>query len=448
VIALPNATPAPLRPSRKPLPGRAINAQTFAKAPPASFYAAYLENLAGPDPSPSSNSLWQNYVDATSSPIQIDDHKALKPGGPYASGSEQGFLDTTGIPTLFFRDDFDLGNPLIWESLTRGLEAQAAPADDAAVVHMLSDQLDVLETHLVREVSQRAPMFFSALANLQHLTSESAICLEQITSLQATLSDLDNRVPLHGLLVAETQHDLDQCRRVTSGLAAIQGAVDSVYLARQLSQNQDWTGALDALTEFQQWCSRHNGTETAINQQTSAAQRKPHTRGANSSLPALSEISEDMNGDIPAIVRAASRERLTPLALASLSSIQDVISSLKPMIDSMRSEIKVSLSQHFNSAIESQAARLEGNRGMTPDTPMPISLAQPIFRAFVRCGGSVGDIVGLWRIACLKVVREGMRKVGSCKRCPFASYLTSRCESSTCSSKTFCPKMTLMSLWK
>jgi hypothetical protein len=364
----------------------------------------------------SSKSLWQNYLDAALDPTETDYGKELELGGHYAVGSEH----TAKVPALFFRHDFDLANPLIWESLNRSPQVDAAPTDDTAIIHLLSDHLDVLETHLVQEVSHRAPVFFSALTNLQNLTSQSMICLEQITSLQATLEDLDTMVSLQGLLVVDTQHDLEQCRQVSSSLAAIQVAVDSVYLAKQLSQNQDWMGALEALSEFQRWCLKHDGNQTSTERQTLAGQRELRNREASISLPILPEILEEMNGDSsasgsisPTFAGAASRERMLPLALASLSSIQDVINSLRPLTDIMRTEMKAALSQYFNSVLERQAAIPGNNRGITPNTSMLASLVQPILRAFDRCGGSQSDVVELWRIVCLKAVREGMRNVGT-----------------------------------
>lgn len=425
VIALPNATPAPLRPSRRPLPGKVVGAHALAKPPTSAFYASYLDSLAasGSAIGGSSRSLWQDYLNAAAEPTSGDIGSAgLR--HTHAGQSKAPVQDANVVPDLFFREDFDLANPLIWESLSRTSTSDPATAVDADIIHLLSEHLDVLETRLVQEVSRRAPMFFSALTNLQNLTSQSTACLDQIALLQATLDELDSSCPRQGLAVAASQHTLQQFRQVSIGLGAVQSAVDSMDLARQLSRNHDWSGALEALSDLQHWCAK-NGGSTYMTQHRNPpdVMRKSSTRvnrvNGNDSL-ILTEISEEDSDGLCAS-DAVSPSSSIPIrkagpisvTLTSLSSIQDAFQDLQPLVEGMRIEIMTAISEKFLSILEMQVEASEQSASPADQAHALFSPIRPILQAFNQCGGSSSDVVALWRGVCLNVVRETMRRVST-----------------------------------
>ena len=392
--------------------------QLFAKPPSGSYYSTYLDSLNGSKSShqESSDSLWQNYLDAAADSGSTAKKKRSDDDNSRASTSEPPLVNTTVVPSMFFREDFDLGNPLIWEGLSTSSILDALPIENATTIHLLSDHLDLLETRLVQEVSERAPMFFSALTNLQNLTSQAAACLAQIARLQNILEDLDSSIPRLGLLCSEAQYSLEQCRQTSFGLNAVQMAVDSVDLARRLGQNHDWTGALEALSELLHWHVLYDGQ---VHGENPAGSRGNTVReiGTGDSLPSLSDITEEtdetlltssyMSPLIPARVPAA----VMSLALASLPSIQAMFHGLEPLVAGMRNEIKINISEMFRTMLEHQHAPLEQNQSSAGEPHTRGLRFQPIFRAFHRCGGAFGEVVALWRVASMHAVREAMRKV-------------------------------------
>ena len=421
VIALPNVPPDPLRPSRKPLPPGNISQGAFTKAPPPTFYASYLDSLLKGD-GPSDRAPWPIFqeagLDKQNRGTEFEgsqDRRSDQPSGDPVSTiwqddkSSGHSLDLVNLPSLFFDSEFDLANPLTWESLGMLAESPSPSIDDN--LHALTNHLDVLESHLVKEISKRSPMFFSALDNLQRLTAQSSACLEQIVLLQSGLRRIDLSVSQRGLRFSQAQHDLDIQRTVSRGIQEIQVASGALALANQMSKDKNWMGTLEALDAFGGWLSRQSTALASTEGLDTVADTKP-TRQDAGYKSMLTEIPEDEPDALMSVESLASSQK--PEArfdLTSLEIVKEMQDHLQPLIADTRGQIQTELVSRFLSVLSIESQQSGSDPLELADTPfLPVL---PLLVAFYRCGGTEQSTTSVWRTACLRSIRDTTREVRS-----------------------------------
>ena len=110
----------------------------------------------------------------------------------------------SSVPQVFFATDFDLGNPYTFDLVTERYKQSTAmvldgnsEASQYGVVlnQMLQEKLsyysDVIEQHLVVEISARSASFFDALATLRALGGDTCACLDATAQVTAHLDAVD-----------------------------------------------------------------------------------------------------------------------------------------------------------------------------------------------------------------------------------------------------------------
>jgi hypothetical protein len=158
----------------------------------------------------------------------------------------------SSLPALYFEPTFSLGNPHTFAAVCEyadvtGISSSESFTTQRLLQEKLSHYLDVVEVHLIKEISTRAPSFFGALANLQALHQETQACVDRITELRDRLKKLSDTSIKKGLQIA-------RFKRMRGNLDLFYG---TVRLASEMKQTQpmiqvllnegDYVGALELI---------------------------------------------------------------------------------------------------------------------------------------------------------------------------------------------------------
>lgn len=122
----------------------------------------------------------------------------------------------SSIPQVFFDETFNLGNPYTFDIVTERYGAvNVNPQDDSHgqveggsgehYLDKLSQHSDVIEQHLLHEISVRSSSFFSALGTLQDLSQSSSECLGMIRALRDDLASIRDNQAKTGLQIVMKQ---------------------------------------------------------------------------------------------------------------------------------------------------------------------------------------------------------------------------------------------------
>ncbi|KAL5158752.1 Vacuolar protein sorting-associated protein 54, chloroplastic [Glycine soja] len=151
------------------------------------------------------------------------------------------------VPALYFKEDFRLEDGATF----RAACPFANVAENLALQEKLSHYLDVVELHLVKEISLRSSSFFEAQGQLQDLDAKILQGCEQIRRLKDTIRLLD----------ADLVHDARQIQELngtrTNLLALLQKLRLIFYVNQALSAlkllvaSADCAGALDVTDDLQ-----------------------------------------------------------------------------------------------------------------------------------------------------------------------------------------------------
>lgn len=161
------------------------------------------------------------------------------------------------VPRIFFESPFDMGDPQTFDTVTETSDmdvlstssfdtfAQLSPLDER-----LANYADVVEQHLVREISLRSSSFFAALTNLHELQSESHTCLDRTNKLRSMLKEVDERTAKRGLEMVRLENRLANIEKVNEGVKFIKEVYEMVNLAGGLVQAGQWDEAISVIGEL------------------------------------------------------------------------------------------------------------------------------------------------------------------------------------------------------
>ncbi|OIT06622.1 PREDICTED: vacuolar protein sorting-associated protein 54, chloroplastic-like [Nicotiana attenuata] len=146
------------------------------------------------------------------------------------------------VPSLYFKEDFQLEDGATFKSVT---------AENLVVQEKLSQYLDVVELHLVREISLRSSSFFEAQGQLEDLNSKIVEGCKRIRELKETIRLLDTN------LVGPARK-LQELNLKRSDLVALQSKLNLIIYVNQalstlnlLVASADCAGALDVTDDLQ-----------------------------------------------------------------------------------------------------------------------------------------------------------------------------------------------------
>ncbi|XP_058079336.1 vacuolar protein sorting-associated protein 54, chloroplastic isoform X2 [Magnolia sinica] len=152
------------------------------------------------------------------------------------------------VPSLYFKEDFALEDGATFRV---ACPFASAPEENAALQEKLSHYLDVVELHLVKEISLRSDSFFEAQGHLQDLNVEIVDTCVRIRDLKETMTLLDADL----VELARQIQDLNATR---SNLLALQQKLRLILYVNQalsalklLVAAADCAGALDVTNDLQ-----------------------------------------------------------------------------------------------------------------------------------------------------------------------------------------------------
>ncbi|EIW68910.1 hypothetical protein TREMEDRAFT_62628 [Tremella mesenterica DSM 1558] len=354
VLNHPTKKANPLRGSRKPLPPLRDPPPILPKPPPPSAYDPYLQTVTP---------LYDTLINAqaSSSSSSGGEYDLQQPGRP-------DLPSLSSVPELFFDPDFDLGKPSTWEEVV----GNAGPA----LKSRFSDNLDVLENHLVHEITQRSASFFSALSNLQDLQSESSTCLSRIAELQEALREVGDKQARKGLEIIDAQEELRILRTVEQNVKQIGDLNDMLNRARNVVADGDWATGLNQIGDIVNWWERHGVGEKGDFQ---------------SSLPSPTEV------------KSTSPPVSQSLPLSSLASL----STLPATVSEITSQISVLLEAALTAQLLAMLSTVEETPEFDKDAFK--MCMEPLIGGLVRCG-TPEALSKLWREVVITSIRDASRK--------------------------------------
>ncbi|KAJ2084101.1 hypothetical protein H4R24_000310 [Coemansia sp. RSA 988] len=201
-------------------------------------------------------------LDATRSEFGLDSISEYG-GGNGEGTSARGIPGIEDVPTIFFEEDFDLGDPATFDIVTRVVLGPAAASTDlfspekitetnSGMQGTLAGYMDVVEEYLTREISRRSPSFFAALSTLEELHSETDRCIEKIHVLRSDLKTTADTQCLPGLELIRLRRRRDNLDAVLNNIVLLSSLQHTQLTIDELVSSGDYIGALNLLVEAQE----------------------------------------------------------------------------------------------------------------------------------------------------------------------------------------------------
>ncbi|KXS21457.1 Vps54-domain-containing protein [Gonapodya prolifera JEL478] len=161
------------------------------------------------------------------------------------------------VPAIYFGADFSLEDPDTFRTITSMIDDSDEQSADgigglfsgSSLQEKLSHYLDIVEVHLIREISLRSSSFFSALVNLQRLHAETVDCVQEIKELQLGLADVSKISSKQGLEVVRLKRRRENLSVLFASLKTISNVHEAQPIIRALIEQSDYIGALDVIEE-------------------------------------------------------------------------------------------------------------------------------------------------------------------------------------------------------
>jgi vacuolar protein sorting-associated protein 54 len=374
--------------------------------------------------------------------------------GAKGKDAARGLPPLEDVPDIFFEEGFNLANPRTFDIVTERNPAvgSASPltsppssritisdlATDQILQEKLSHYLDIVELHLTLEISLRSTSFFSALANLQSLHSQSSLALSQISALKQELKNVDEGTALRGLQIVRSTRRRRKLDEVLAGVERLKEVWGAVRLAGELADHGEWEGALN-LTEEVEELWQADGEYPPANSTTPAEEKTADALGvigeedeAAEEAASESDVKETIPPPTAKLFSSAQEQSQTPvpsLRLSKLRALKNVPDRLiKLRVDiakSLRNELIITLTGEMQSRLARYAQEGETDREewRSVSKERVAERVRPMVRGLVRCGGTaLDDTVAAWRDSVAKEVRQVMREVKVIDRPPTSSY--------------------------
>nr|XP_019050447.1 hypothetical protein I302_00879 [Kwoniella bestiolae CBS 10118]OCF29377.1 hypothetical protein I302_00879 [Kwoniella bestiolae CBS 10118] len=357
VLNHPTKKANPLRSTRKPLPPLPFTPPILQKPPPPSHYDPYLQSITP---------LYDSFIASQSHA------SSAIPNDLNIRSNDLPSLE--GIPSMFFDNEFNLSNPSTWSDLISSSSSSSNPnfnmslgdtlPDNEGLQDNLSTYLDILERHLVVEISKKSNSFFSALTNLQDLNSESNSCLNNIKDLQESLKEINEKQSQKGLKVIAKQDELHNLKIIDKNLGYISELNEEVGVIKRLEEEEDWQGSLSYLEDIVKWWNKFGMTPT-----------EGKDSAGSSTLP-----------------------------LSTLPAFSTLPSTIDDLTIKIATQLENALSAHLLSTLSRETEEM--------DKSMFGATVEPMLAGLVRCG-KVEAVDNVWRDAVTISIREGSRNVTS-----------------------------------
>ncbi|CAN4080290.1 unnamed protein product [Withania somnifera] len=151
------------------------------------------------------------------------------------------------VPALYFKEDFELEDGATFKAACPFRSA----AENLVTQEKLSQCLDVVELHLVREISLRSNSFFEAQGQLEDLNSKIVEGCDRIRELKETIRLLDDNLVGSARKVQELNVKRSELIAHQDKLKLILYVNQALSTLKLLVASADCAGALDVIDDLQ-----------------------------------------------------------------------------------------------------------------------------------------------------------------------------------------------------
>ncbi|XP_073281495.1 vacuolar protein sorting-associated protein 54, chloroplastic-like [Primulina huaijiensis] len=261
------------------------------------------------------------------------------------------------VPALYFKEDFELEDGATFKT--------ACPfrttSENVALQERLSQYLDVVELHLVREISLRSSSFFEAQGQLEDLNAKIIEGCRRVRELKETIRLLDSDLVGSARRVQELSMKRGDSIALQNKLRLVMSVNQALSTLQLLVTSADCVGALDIIDDLQHLldgdeliglhCFRHLHDHVAasidtINSILSAEFVRASLRGSDNDLSVTtSTLAFDGTDDeVKLMEERAShfQDQLLPLIIGLLRTGK-LPAVLRIYCDTLASDIKTSV---------------------------------------------------------------------------------------------------------
>lgn len=340
------------------------------------------------------------------------------------------------VPQVFFRKEFNLGDPktfaVVTEQETMSFHDDVDPlslSHSLPLLEKFSHYADTVEQHLVREISIRSTSFFAALTNLHDLQSESERCLDRISKLRTQLKGVDDNSAKRGLEMVRKESKMANLGKIRDGVKMINGVVEMTGVAKGLVAAGQWGEALDIIQGLEKlW----DGGDLQ-----SDPSRKPkdnpdghlngHNVGSSSLPPTPEEDAEGEESELRTLAPENGGDKFASLQHSvPLSSLQ-AFSALPSHLRALTTQIAASLSSELVSVLRSDLDLRVRHGSISANDQGLKDRLKPLLLNLVRTKGMKEGVLS-WREVVLVEMRGIIKKVSfaiqsKCTRCDLSTQI-------------------------
>ncbi|GLD93099.1 hypothetical protein PINS_up001691 [Pythium insidiosum] len=154
------------------------------------------------------------------------------------------------VPSLFFRADFDLTDPAVFEQVM-------AMKTSTTLQEELTGYLDRVEFTLLRQVSSRSDRFFEASANQEVMKQSINVACDQVATLRRTMDRLRNGLADKSLDIVSLHRRQKRIAELHEVVTMIESVKNAESAVDALVQCEDYTAALDMIESAQTTLREH-----------------------------------------------------------------------------------------------------------------------------------------------------------------------------------------------
>ncbi|KAF3078809.1 hypothetical protein TWF706_003697 [Orbilia oligospora] len=171
------------------------------------------------------------------------------------------------VPQIYFDENFHLENPRTFDVVSERSHVIQSPiqengidgggghfavgrkalATNAILQEKLSWYMDIVEVHLIKEISSASSGFFAALGDLRELHAEADASVRKIQSLRAELDRLDRDQALAGLEVVRLRRRKANVQKLVHSVEQIAHTIKKLGEAEECLEKNDIVAAMDTL---------------------------------------------------------------------------------------------------------------------------------------------------------------------------------------------------------
>lgn len=333
------------------------------------------------------------------------------------------------VPQIFFSEEFELGNPYTFDLVTERYKAAAAggltgsqnglqaSGYDVALNQMLQEKLsyysDVVEQHLILEISARSSSFFAALGNLQDLEAESRSCLEKVENLKIELDDRDEGIAKAGLHLVREQAKRRGIAERLDAIGLLHQLCEKRDLCQLLVQNSEWSEALGVMSDLAGVIEGRVKLQTRDTDISSAL--PPHIDLDFASIPAVQELAPQLNEMRESIAVQLEVELINivaaDIALRTGRPQETAAkpSSIEPSIKAMETtEVPLPEADPASAPVAAQKDVSSASNELDPSAKALSQRLEAHIDGLVRTGGVDHLIIG-YKDAMFRATRSAMR---------------------------------------